>query len=161
MDADLPIRECPVSQHTLREPALLQSFGTEGRNWPGRKFDCPHCGVFIVDEIEHNHLVGYLNADKVPGVPMTSLQAKRQRAVMAHALRRMEASGKTPVLTDGMTLRILQEDRLPTLTEQRDNLLRWLGTVVEIGPAYTFGYDGVGARVGAASSGLSDCYWKA
>jgi hypothetical protein len=65
----------------------------------------------------------------------------------------MAASGKPPILTDGMTLRILQENRLPTLAEQRDNLLRWFGTVVEIGPAHLFGYDGLGARVGSASPG--------
>jgi len=65
----------------------------------------------------------------------------------------MAASGKTPVLTDGMTLRILQENRLPTLTEQRDNLLRWFSTTVKIGPTYSFGYEGLGARVGAASAG--------
>lgn len=120
---------------------------------PGWQFDCPHCGVFIVDEMEYNHLLAYMNADKVPGVATTSLQAKRHRAVVAHALRRMESSGTTPVLKDGMTLRILQEDRLPTLTEQRDNLLRWFGTIQEIGPTYSFGYDGLGARVGSASAG--------
>jgi hypothetical protein len=65
----------------------------------------------------------------------------------------MAASGKTPVLTDGMTLRILQEDRLPSLAEQRDNLLRWLGKDVEIGRAYLVGYESHGARVGSASAG--------
>lgn len=142
-----------MSHHALRQPAVIQAFGSEGRNWPGWQFDCPHCSVFVVEQLEYHHLLGYLNADKVPGVATTSLQAKRQCAVMAHALRRMAASAKIPVITDGMTLRILQEDRLPTLTEQRDNLLRWLGTELEIGPAYSFGYDGVGARVGSASPG--------
>jgi hypothetical protein len=153
MDTNDPIDECPVCLAVLREPAPLRTFGPDSRNWPGRQFNCTHCGVFIVDEFELNHLVGYLNADKVPGVPTTSLQAKRLRAVMAHALRRMAASGKAPILTDGMTLRILQEDRLPNLTEQRDNLLRWLGTEHEIGPAYLFGHDGLGARVGSPSPG--------
>jgi hypothetical protein len=150
---DQPIHECPVSLHTLTQPAVLRPFGPDGRNWPGWQFDCSHCGAFIVDQIEYSHLLGYLNADKVPGVAQTPLQSKRQRSVMAHALRRMAASGKTPVLMDGMTLRILKEDRLPNLTEQRDNLLRWFGTVGEIGPSHLFGYDGLGARVGSASPG--------
>jgi len=153
MNDDQPIHECPVSLHALRQPAVARIFGSDGHNWPGWQFDCPHCGAFVVDQMEYGHLLGYLNADKVPVVAQTPLQSKRQRAVMAHALRRMAASGKIPVLIDGMTLRILQEDRLPTLTEQRDNLLRWLGTVVEIGPSHSFGYDGLGARVGSASPG--------
>ena len=131
----------------------MKTFGPEARRWPGREFDCLHCGLFVVDEMEYNHLLAYLNAEKVPGVATTSLQAKRHRAALAHALRRMESSGTTPVLKDGMTLRILQEDRLPTLTEQRDNLLHWFGAIKEIGPSHSFGYYGLGARVGSASAG--------
>lgn len=153
MNDNQPIHECPISHHALRQSAVIQAFGPDARTWPGYQFDCPHCGSFIVDQIELSHLLGYLNADKVPVVAQTSLQSKRQRAVMAHALRRMAASGKTPVLMDGMTLRILQEDRLPTLTEQRDNLLRWFATVGDIGPSHLFGYDGLGAHVGSASPG--------
>jgi hypothetical protein len=153
MNSAQTINICPVCNHALTKPAPIETFASDGRNWSGPRLDCPHCGNFRVDEFEYNHLLAYLNADKVPGIPTSSLQAKRQRAVMAHALRRMEASGQTPVLTDGMTLRILEENRLPTLVEQRDNLLRWLGTDLEIGPTYAFGYDGVGARVGSPSSG--------
>src|SRR5262245_32793070 len=120
MNANQQMHECPASRHALRRTASRQMFGSPGQNWPGWQFDCPHCGVFIVDELELNHLLGYLNADSVPGMPLTRLQAMRQRAVIAHALRRMAVSDKAPVLTDGMTLRILQEDRLPTLAEQRD-----------------------------------------
>src|SRR5580693_5807660 len=100
MNDSEPIPQCPVSLHALRKPAVVEAFGSEGRNWPGWQFDCLHCGVFVVEQLEYHHLVGYLNADKVPGVAATSLQMKRHRAVMAHALRRMAASGKTPVLTD-------------------------------------------------------------
>jgi hypothetical protein len=148
-----PIRQCPVCGSPLTKPASVEPFGPDNRTWPSRRVECLHCGVFIVDEMELSHIIQYMNADKVPGVPLTSLQAKRQRAVMAHALRRMEASGQTPVVTDGMTLRILQEDRLPPLIEQRDNLLHWLGKEHEIGLMYSFGYHGVGARVGSASMG--------
>lgn len=148
-----PIRQCPVCNDALKQEAVLQIFGADNRTWPGWQFDCPHCGVFIAEELEYHHLLGYLNADKVPGVRTTALKAKRQRAVMAHALRRMAASDNIPALTDGMTLRILQEDRLPNLAEQRDNLLRWLGTAVEIGPAYSCSFEDFGARVGSSSPG--------
>ncbi len=153
MNDTQPTRQCPVCQSPLTKPASVEAFGPDARTWPGRRIDCPHCGVFIVDEMELGHVAQYLNADKVPGVPLTSLQAKRQRAVMAYALHRMGASGQVPVLTDGMTLRILQEDRLPSLVEQRDHLLRILGTEHEVGPTHSVSYGHFGARVGAASPG--------
>lgn len=153
MDPYVEILECPVSLHPLSKPATVEMFGPQNWPWPGRLYDCPHCGRFIVDEMEYNHLIGYLNAIQVPGVNVTPLQTKRHRAVMAHAIRRMGESGSVPAITDGMTLRILQEDRLPSIVEQRDNLLRWFGTNFEIGASYNFGYDGVGARVGSASPG--------
>ena len=139
--------------HELEGPSSRQMFGPEGRKWPGWHFHCLHCGDFVVDEFELNHLLGYLNSPDVSGVVTTPLQTKRHRAVMAHAVRRMATASKTPVLTDGMTLRILQEDRLPSLSEQRDNLLRWFADHVEIGRAVSFGYEGLGARVGSASPG--------
>jgi hypothetical protein len=150
---DQPIRQCPVCQSPLSKPAAVEAFGPDGKNWPGRRVGCPHCGDFVVDEIELGRLVGYLSSSPVPGVPINKLRATRHRAVMAHAIRRMSAVAELPIVTVGMTLRILQEDRLPTMVEQRDNLLRWLGTELEIGPTYQFGYEGVGARVGSASPG--------
>ncbi len=153
MEPSQPILECPVSRDELTGAAAIEPFGPDDRKWPGYQFNCPHCGVFIVDQIEYHRLVGYLNPPNAPGVVSTPLQTKRHRAVMAHALRRMASSSKTPVLKDGMTLRILQEDRLPSLAEQRDNLLRWFGEEVEIGRAYSIGYQGHGARVGSASRG--------
>lgn len=143
------ILECPVCRHRLTRSARLPA-----QQWPGYQFDCPHCGSFRVDQFEYSHLLGYLNPPNSPGVPVqTSLQLGRQRAVLAHALRRIAASGNTPVLTDGMTLRILQEDRLPILAEQKDNLLRWFGEEVGIGLIYSVRYDELGARIGSASPG--------
>jgi hypothetical protein len=153
MNSAQHINQCPVCLSGLQRSAGVETFGPGNRPWPGRRFECLHCGAYIVDEFELNHILGYLNADKVPGVPTTSLQAKRQRAVMAHALRRMAASGQTPIVKDGMTLRILQEDRLPTLSEQRDNLVHVLGTEMEIGPMQTIAYSQFGARIGSASPG--------
>jgi hypothetical protein len=101
MSFDQPITECPVCQHTLRQPTSRQVFGPENGKWPGFHFDCPHCGLFIVDEIELHRLFGYLNPPNAPGVVATPLQLKRHRSVLAHALRRMEATGETPILKDG------------------------------------------------------------
>ena len=105
-----------------------------------------------MEEFEFSHLMGYLNTKNIPGITTTAKENQRYRAVLAHALRRMAAAGSTPVLTNGLTLRILQEDRLPTLSEQRDNLLRWFGNV-EVGPIHSIGYHGLGARIGCVSRG--------
>jgi len=51
-----------------------------------------------------------------------------------------------------MSLRILTEDRLPSLGEQRDNLLLWFGKTVEVGPSYG-SWEILGARVGSDSQG--------
>jgi hypothetical protein len=52
------ILECPVCLRDLERSAQVEMFGSEGRQWPGRRFDCSHCGKFIVDEIEFNHMLG-------------------------------------------------------------------------------------------------------
>jgi hypothetical protein len=133
-------------------PTSREGFGADELKWPGFQFDCPHCGKFIVDEMELNHLLGYLNPPSMPGVAVGPLQLqRRQRALLAHALRRMGASSKTPTLTNGMTLRILEENRLPTLAEQRDRLLRWFGSDADLGRMHPIGWDSFGARVGTES----------
>jgi hypothetical protein len=154
MSFDQPITECPVSGHSLRAPSSRQAFRAEDRKWPGFKFECPHCGTFIVDEFELHHLAGYLSPPELIGTTATPRQAKRHRAVLAHALSRMEVHGQTPILRDGMTLRILREDRLPSLAEQRDNLLRWLGKDAEIGRTHPVFWEISGARVGSESPGV-------
>jgi hypothetical protein len=78
---------------------------------------------------------------------------KRHRAVLAHALRRMQEFGQKAVLTDGLTMRILEEDRLPNLAEQRDNVLRWFRENVEMGTERGISWDILGARVGTESRG--------
>jgi hypothetical protein len=120
---------------------------------PGWRFECRHCGTFVTDDFELSHLVGYLNPPDVPGLAKNPLQVKRHRAVLAYALRRMEAAGKTPTLVDGMTLRILKEDRLLSLGEQRDKVLVWLGRAVDISSASTISWDSHGARFGSDSPG--------
>jgi hypothetical protein len=143
------ILDCPVSGDSLRAPSDLKGFVSAGQEWPGWQFDCPHCGTFKIVEIEYHHLIGYLH----PQSGTIPLKIQRHRAVLAYALWRMAGSGVIPVLTNGMTLRVLQEDRLPNIGEQRDNLLEWFGSEVEIGPSYGITYVLLGARVGSGSPG--------
>ena len=154
MSFDQPISDCPVCGQSVPETSR-QKFGSDDRSWwTGFKFECRHCGTFIIDEIELHHLIGYLNSPPaVTGVALAQRKERRQRAVMAHALRRMEASSKIPAVTNGMTLRILREDRLPSFAEQRDNLLRWFGEDHEIGRTYGIAWDGLGARIGSDAPG--------
>jgi hypothetical protein len=65
----------------------------------------------------------------------------------------MQVSNEAPTIIDSMTLRILQENRLPSLAEQRDNLLLWFGKSVEIGPFFEIAWVSLGAKVGSDSSG--------
>ena len=153
MSPDKPIADCPICGLSLRQPAPMQLVGPNREKSYGWEIDCRHCGKFAVDQLELGHLLNYLNPPDVPGVRTSELQLKRYSTVLAHALRRMEASSKMPFLTDGMTLRILNEDRLPSLAEQRDNLLRWFGENVEMGAARGISWEVLGARVGSESPG--------
>jgi hypothetical protein len=154
MTPDNSILNCPVCRESLSKPASSNLVGTGEWQSCGLDFECRHCGNFSVEQLEYDHLLGYLNPPKnVPGVNVSPLQVTRHRAVLAHALRRMQAFGQKPVLTDGVTIRILKEDRLPSLIEQRDNVLRWFHENVEMGTARGISWDVLGARVGTASPG--------
>lgn len=140
-----PLAVCPISQHYLQQPAVREIFDDIG---PGWKIECPHCGRFVIGNFEYSHLIGYL------GFAETEQRRQRHRAVLAHAVRRMATTGQTPVLArDGMVLQILEEDRLPSLTEQRDNLLRWFENETDFNSFYAVGFDQIGAIVGAPSPG--------
>ena len=154
MTSNKTIHDCPICELSLKAPALTGYVGSGAFQSPGWDIECRHCGNFSVNEFEFSHLLGYLNPPAgVPGVNVSALQVKRHRAVLSHALRRMQAFGQKPVLTDGMTLRILKEDRLPSLAEQRDNVLHWFRENVEMGYERGISWDVLGARVGSESAG--------
>ena len=52
----------------------------------------------------------------------------RQRAVLSHAIRRMQRDGEVPTIKTDLAAQIWRDDRLPTMPEQLDNLILYLGT---------------------------------
>jgi hypothetical protein len=65
----------------------------------------------------------------------------------------MASSERVLRLTSDLIDRILKEGRLPTLTEQRDNLLRVLDDEGDPGSDRRLSYRQLGAVVGAESEG--------
>lgn len=145
---------CPVCKTQLLRPAGTKLLGSPPQGSLAWVYECTHCGQFSVDKLELNHLLGYLNPpENVPGFHVSKLEVRRFRAVLAHALRRIESAGQNPCLTNGMTERILRENRLPSLAEQRDNLLRWYRENVEMGCEYQISWQVLGAVIGSESPG--------
>jgi len=52
----------------------------------------------------------------------------RQRAVLSHAIRRMQREREVPTIKTDLATQIWRDDRLPTMPEQLDNLILYLGT---------------------------------
>jgi hypothetical protein len=110
--------------------------------------ECESCGQFRIDPIGLNDLKHTLND---PAAHKRTLQ--RRKAVLAFALRRMDQSAPPPLLDRSTIDRIVTEDRLPTISEQRDNLLRFLDRETEPDDYYQITFDHVGSVVGAESEG--------
>lgn len=81
------------------------------------RFDCPRCGAFVLSRAAEDDLPEYF------------AQAPIRRSLMSYTLRRMQRPG-------GAHLRTIEKEdlqtfwqmiRLPTPTEQADNLILWLG----------------------------------
>lgn len=54
-----------------------------------------------------------------------------KRAIVSHAIRQRQASGRRPMLDTGDLRRIIERGTLPNPAEQADNLIRWLGNNVQ------------------------------
>jgi hypothetical protein len=68
----------------------------------------------------------------------------------------MDQSSSPPLLDRRLIRLILGEDRLPSLSEQADNVLRWLDSETEPGRYYFVSYDQIGSLIGAESEGAFD-----
>jgi hypothetical protein len=98
---------CPVCSEALPNPPQASDSTV---SW----FDCPNCGPF--------HLTDSMLA--VLGDPS---KTARQRAVLSHAIRRMQRGGEIPTINTYLADQIWREDWLPTVAEQFDNLILYLG----------------------------------
>jgi len=82
-------------------------------------FDCGHCGPYCLSGTAAAILRGTLTDDR-PEIP-------RIRAVLSHAVWRMSGGRNWAQINSVNLDRIIKENRLPSLPEQANNLVRWLG----------------------------------
>jgi hypothetical protein len=102
-------RICPVCESALNEPQIAVAGDWE-------PFDCPNCGRF--------RLSGQALAQRPPRWQVTP----RARAVLSHAIRKMQKPGEWPLLTTDVIAAILDADVLPWPSEQLDLLIELVGT---------------------------------
>lgn len=105
----VPGPSCLVCRTELTPPSL----SIDG-DW--EPFDCPNCGRY--------RLSGSVLAERPPSWE----RSERSRAVVSHAIRKMQRSGSWPLLGTYLLQQILTADDLPLPSEQVDLLLDLVGT---------------------------------
>lgn len=101
---------CPICGSDAQVSAVRRTYdGREAHHIP-----CERCGVFFATEEAVQDLPGTLRGD-----------IERVTRV-AHGVRRMQHPTRPPILTNEMIDRLLQTP-LPSVFEQADLLLRWIG----------------------------------
>lgn len=101
---------------------------------------CPNCGDFTLDATACEFLAG------------DDCQSPRAIAVLSHAIYRMHSSGESPKLDARSIALILKKNELPGFSEQADNLVKWLGSVLVergVGTLWKLEDDLLKGRVGA------------
>ena len=95
-------------------------------------WSCPRCGDFFLGD----HLVLDLKAD-------CTLKNSTQRALLSHWIRTQYESRlpdnqghKKPVRLDGELVKSIIKNTRPSLPEQADNYVRWIGDNVRVGGEY-------------------------
>ncbi len=102
---------CPICD------LLLEEKGASGNNY---QYRCQRCGTFQLTVTAKHMLVHeFSGADDL------------KRAVLSHAVRKMQASTEWPQLTSHSCEQILKQSGLPKPVEQAQNLLLWLGKAAE------------------------------
>lgn len=104
--------KCPVCEEELNQELKELS----GRNVV--RFSCANCGTFDTSDVANSLVIG-LGQNPI------------KRAVLSYSLRKMQASG-TPYLNESLLKKIIEKP-LPTLPEQCDNLILWLGNSLSFG----------------------------
>ena len=98
---------CPLCSEPLSRPA--ERIGTDC--WG---YECPNCGVFSA--------VGSL-AETGAFKRLT----ETERALLSHAIYRMRGDGKPPQLHSHNLRNLIENNSLPSVAEQRNNLIVWFG----------------------------------
>jgi hypothetical protein len=129
---------CPICEWTTDSANVVSD---------GHVYDCPRCGSYI------------LTGTAEVTLPNKLRQNTKARAVISHAVRTMmmRRTMYEPVtLRDDFLAAILKNERLPTPSQQADNLVMWLG---DTQPTYServkVSEPALGAIIGTADVGPS------
>jgi len=110
----LEARECPICGRRLTEPP-----SSRGRIADVAYYSCPHCGQY---GLTRQAAVGLVRLD------LSHDSQGRRAPAFAYAVRRMQMGQQEWPLVDRETAeRIIDSAVLPSVKEQADNLIRWLG----------------------------------
>lgn len=121
--------KCPICDWTVEDK------GTSGGQ---HQYLCKRCGRYRISPIVKMMLKDTCTHDET------------QRAVLSHAVRKMQAGTEWPMLTQAYYQRVLQQFTLPKPAEQAQNLLLWLGQAVKASDATaTVGCEALQAIIGA------------
>ncbi len=107
---------CPICE------SALEAAPTELPNTFGGVFKCPQCGPF---------LIGWADAD-ADGIKNLLAGQQEKRLRLSHRLRWMSRDHGPPNLSAGLIYRFVEQP-LPSLFEQVDNLVLWLGRTTKHG----------------------------
>lgn len=80
-----------------------------------KRIDCPRCGQYSIAGTAYVTLPQDLQGDP------------KARAVLSHAIRRMQGSSSSPLITNALARQLLQSGSLPSPAQQAEDLILWLG----------------------------------
>jgi hypothetical protein len=101
--------KCPICTLSILPP--------DASDGGGHTYRCPNCGRYRITHT-FEAVLGHLGDEP------------RQRAVLSHAVRRMQRDGGTPTISDHVARAVWEADQLPTATEQLDNVVLYLGSTL-------------------------------
>ncbi len=132
MVADLS--ECPICGSKLTTPSstigMLDAY----------RYDCPNCGPY-----ELTGTADHLIVPSLAGAPA-------KRPIVSHHVRRWSTGSEVPRLDWDQCKNLLERGELPTVHEQSENLIRFIGdSTTDPGKGHTFKASSALATVGALS----------
>jgi hypothetical protein len=101
---------CPICESELIDDHGQYPPKTGDRQY----FDCPQCGGYSLSRSTAYGLTTKLKGDS------------KRIAVLSHAIRKMQRNTEFPYL-DSNLIELILQNSLPSLTEQINNLILWLG----------------------------------
>lgn len=127
------MNECPVCRST-QNPSAVRASG----DWT--PFDCPNCGGFRI------------SGSALAESPQRWTTSERARAVLSHAIRKMQSATQPPLLTTALIDQVLLQDALPEPSGLMENLLALVaGRQLDPGTEADVELANDRARVGAMS----------